>query len=97
MAQSDNLTLMVKRISATEAARTFSKILNRVRYRGDVFIVERGGEPVCRISPAQASHRTVSDLVRILNEIPKPDEEYLRIVERLAKRQPPIPKQTWPR
>jgi hypothetical protein len=49
--RSDYHTILESHISATEAARTFSDILNRVRYRGEAFVVERGGEPVCRISP----------------------------------------------
>jgi antitoxin (DNA-binding transcriptional repressor) of toxin-antitoxin stability system len=88
---------MVKRISATRAARVFSDILNRVRYRGESFIVERGGVPVCTISPAHGTHRTVTELVRLLKTIPKPDNGYLRIVEGLARHQPPAPKRTWPR
>jgi prevent-host-death family protein len=88
---------MELRITATEAARTFSDLLNRVRYRGEAFVVERAGEPVCRIVPAGAPQRTVGDLVHLLREIPRPDEEYLSAVEELAKRQPAMPKTPWPR
>ncbi len=36
----------MKRISATGASRTFSELLNRVRYRGDSFVIERAGEAI---------------------------------------------------
>lgn len=42
---------MGDRISATELARNLGDILNRVRYRGDTFLVERNGKPVARIMP----------------------------------------------
>jgi prevent-host-death family protein len=88
---------MESRISATEAARNFSDVLNRVRYRGEVFVVERGAEPMCRITPASAPRCTVSDFVRMLQAIPRPDDGYLDIVESLAHHQPPLPKSRWPR
>ncbi len=85
------------RIRATEAARTFSDLLSRAHYRGESFLVERGGEPVCRITPAGAAGRTVADLVRLLKAAARPDEQYLRFVERAVRRQPPLPKLSWPR
>jgi prevent-host-death family protein len=42
---------MERRISATELVRTLGDILNRVRYKGDAFVVERNGKPVARIVP----------------------------------------------
>lgn len=38
-------------LSATEVARNFSEVLNRVRYRGEEFVIMRGGEPVARLAP----------------------------------------------
>jgi hypothetical protein len=37
-------------VSATHAARSFSELLDRVCYRGESFVIERGGELVCEIS-----------------------------------------------
>jgi len=88
---------MESRITATEAARTFSDLLNRVRYRGEEFVVERGGEPVCRIVPAQPVKRTLADLVRILESAPKPDTAYWDTVEKITRRQPKVPKSPWRR
>ena len=44
---------MKSRISATKAARNFFELMNRVRYRSESFIVERGGKPICEILPAR--------------------------------------------
>jgi antitoxin (DNA-binding transcriptional repressor) of toxin-antitoxin stability system len=43
---------MEPRIRATEAARHFSDILNRVKYKGEEFLVEHNGEVVCRTAAA---------------------------------------------
>jgi len=42
---------MENTISATELARNLGDILGKVRYRHDVFIVERNGEPIARLAP----------------------------------------------
>ena len=40
-----------RHMTATEAARGFSELLNRVRYRGETFIIERGGVPIGELAP----------------------------------------------
>lgn len=42
---------MELRISATELARKLGDVLGKVRFRGDVFVVERNGQPVAKLSP----------------------------------------------
>jgi len=88
---------MKSHISATHAARHFSDLLNRVRYRREKFVVERGGEPVCEIIPARPLARTVADLVRLLRSIPKPDKEYWDTLEDITTHQPPLPPSLWQR
>jgi len=83
---------MESRISATEAARSFSDLLNRVRYCGEQFIVERGGEPICRIVPAGSSKFTLSDLVQLLQTAPKTDAGYGKAVKEAIRRQGKLPK-----
>jgi antitoxin (DNA-binding transcriptional repressor) of toxin-antitoxin stability system len=39
------------KISATDLARTLRAVLDRVRYRGDSFLVERHGAAVARLVP----------------------------------------------
>ncbi|MGH9414906.1 MAG: type II toxin-antitoxin system Phd/YefM family antitoxin [Terriglobales bacterium] len=87
---------MKKRIRASEAARSFSEIVNRVHYRGESFIVERGGKPVCEIVPVAPVKFTVNDLVDLLRTLPRPDDEYLRITEDLINNQPPAEDFRWP-
>lgn len=88
---------MESRISATDAARSFSDLINRVFYRSEEFVVERGGQPVCRIVPAGPPQFTVRDMVELLKTVPKPDEEYWDILETMNRSQPPMPESPWER
>jgi len=83
---------MESHISATRAARNFSALLNRVMYRGEAFVVERGGQPVCRIVPAGPRQCTVADLVEFLRSAPKPDPGFWDDLEEIVRSQPPVPK-----
>jgi antitoxin (DNA-binding transcriptional repressor) of toxin-antitoxin stability system len=91
------MIIMESRISATEAARNFSDLVNRVLYRSEQFVIERGGQPVCRIVPAGTPKFTVSDMVELLKTIPKPDAEYWDVLENINRSQPPMPKSPWDR
>jgi antitoxin (DNA-binding transcriptional repressor) of toxin-antitoxin stability system len=84
-----------KVLSATEAARNFSEILNRVKYRGESFILERGGETVAELRPAAPTRFTGSDLAALLRSLPPIDEEFLRTVEDVSRSQPTLPKSPW--
>ena len=60
---SDNL-IHVRDISATEAARRFSEVLDAVEHRHETFVVIRKGRSVARITPAvAASGRAVKDVL----------------------------------
>ena len=84
-------------ISATDAARRFSEIMNRVRYRNESFVVKRGGEPICEIVPVRNNTFTGRDLVELLRSLPHPDKDYLDVVERHVRKQPRAEKSKWPR
>jgi antitoxin (DNA-binding transcriptional repressor) of toxin-antitoxin stability system len=88
---------MKSRISATDAVRTFSELMNRVRYRGESFIVERGGKPICEILPARPPRFSGAELANLLRSLPKPDEEYLAILEDLLAKQPTVAESGWQR
>jgi prevent-host-death family protein len=78
------------KVSATEAARNLSDLLNRVRYRGERFTVTRGGEEVAEIIPAKRSAGvTLRDLRRALASLPAPDDDFAGDLERIRKEQPP--------
>ena len=49
-------------ISVTDAARNFSDCINRVRYQGMTFILEKNGVPVARIVPAERKVTKGSEL-----------------------------------
>jgi antitoxin (DNA-binding transcriptional repressor) of toxin-antitoxin stability system len=86
---------MKSRISVTEAARSFSELMNRVRYRGESFVVERGGKPICEILPAKPPKLSGADLASLLRSLPRPDEEYLTVVEKLIAKQPTVVDSGW--
>jgi prevent-host-death family protein len=50
------------KITATEATRNFSDMINRVHYRGERFEVTRGGEVVAQIVPANRKHMTIAEI-----------------------------------
>jgi antitoxin (DNA-binding transcriptional repressor) of toxin-antitoxin stability system len=89
---------MTTYVSATEAVRTFSDLLNRIRYRGEEFVVERAGEPVCRMMPAgPAKPLSLRDLASLLRELPGPDAGYAANVRRAARSQGRPPRSPWGR
>jgi len=54
----------VKDISATDAARKFSDVLDAVEHGHESFRISRGGRPVARLVPAEAaSGRAAKDLL----------------------------------
>lgn len=86
-----------RRVSATEAARNFSELLNRVRYRGESFIIERSGRSIGELRPAAPPRVAGADLVALLRSLPAVDEDFLTIVEETARNQPPMPESPWER
>ena len=89
---------MATKVSATRAVRTFSDLLNRIRYRGEEFVVERGGEPVCRMTPAAPPRRlSLRELASLLREVPSADADYASDVRRAARKQGRLPPSPWGR
>jgi antitoxin (DNA-binding transcriptional repressor) of toxin-antitoxin stability system len=55
----------VRRVTATEAARRFSDVLDQVEHDGETFLVERHGRVIASVAPAAAaSGRSVKELLR---------------------------------
>ena len=85
-------------MSATEAVRTFSDLLNRIRYRGEEFVVERAGEPVCRMTPAAPPRRlSFRELVSVLRDIPGAHAGYAADVRDAVREQGRLPRSPWGR
>jgi len=52
-------------VTATEAARRFSEILDAIEHRGEQFTIVRRGRPIARLAPAhRASGAEVKALLR---------------------------------
>lgn len=65
---------MATRITATELDREMSEILNRVAYRGESFIVERGGKEVARLEPVGPVRRvTFREIAEKLRHLTVPE------------------------
>jgi len=83
------------RISATEASRNFSDILNRAQYRGESFEVMRAGEVVARIEPAARKRLTAGELSELWKSWPRLDPEdaaqFEKDLEEIRKGIPPAP------
>ena len=84
------------RISATRAARSFSEILNRVRYRGETFLVERNREPVCRIEPVRRRRPLTTDnFGEFWQGLPRPDDRFADDLERVHNLFRELPPSAW--
>ena len=93
---------MVKTITATEAVRKFSEILNAIKYRENHYIILRGGKPVASICPVVETHlkeRTLGELKELLKKLPRLGDEAEKFKEDLKgiiKHQPLMPeKNRW--
>jgi prevent-host-death family protein len=89
---------MEKHISATDAVREFSELLNRVKFKGECYIIERSGKPVARIEPTDPLPKTTtcSELARLLGELPSLGKEldsFAADMELARKKQPPLPEE----
>ncbi len=85
---------MTGKLTATDAARRFSKVLNQVRYQGVEFDIVRGKEVVARLVPAGppggVALDRLDDLIRLLPRLgPREAEPFARDIERgLARMRP---------
>jgi antitoxin (DNA-binding transcriptional repressor) of toxin-antitoxin stability system len=77
---SDNLidgtevSAMPETLTATEVARRFADVLNRVAYRRESFVIVRGQRPVAELRPVPAGAR-LADLPALLASLPSLDDD----------------------
>lgn len=65
-----------KRLTVTEAVRNFSEILGRVRFKGERFVLLKGGKPVAELGPTNAAAPLrLRELPAILEALPHLDSE----------------------
>jgi antitoxin (DNA-binding transcriptional repressor) of toxin-antitoxin stability system len=90
---------MEKHVTATEAVRRFSEILNSVNYRGDRYVIMRGKKPVAHIYPHDegAGHKTLGDLKSLIKHLPPlEDKRFADDVKKSIQEQPLPPSDaTW--
>lgn len=83
-------------ISATDAVRHFSELLNNIRYRGVHYTIIRGGKPAAALVPLDAGGpiRRLGDLNGIFQALPHIDPDDRRFVDDVLeaiKGQPCLP------
>jgi prevent-host-death family protein len=84
------------RIKATELARNLSDVLNRVRYKGEHFVVVRNGEELARLEPKSEHRRvTFAEFVDIIRSAPKPDDEFWDDLQAIRASQGTLPPSPW--
>jgi prevent-host-death family protein len=89
---------MEKIISATEAVRKFSDILNSVRYRGESFTIVRGGKPIAALTPLEEprknkSLRELKGLISVLPDLGPEADRFRNDLKEIRKYQPSLPKE----
>ncbi|MDT8369746.1 MAG: type II toxin-antitoxin system Phd/YefM family antitoxin [Longimicrobiales bacterium] len=64
------------RTTVTEVLRNFSDYLNRVAYRGERFVLTRGGKEVAELAPTIPAGSRLADLPETLRSLPRlgPDD-----------------------
>jgi antitoxin (DNA-binding transcriptional repressor) of toxin-antitoxin stability system len=78
-----------RHISVTAAARGFSDLINRIRYRGESAVLVKNGAPVARITPfvPDPPRATAAELARrlIVLQIPPDDRDRFALELSLAR------------
>ncbi len=84
-------------ITATELAKRLSDVLNRVKYRGERFVVQRNGETIATIAPANDRPGiTVRELIERIGDLRSPGEGFADDLEAVQASQEPAQMPEWP-
>jgi len=87
-------------IAATDAAKNFGELVDRVREERVTYVIERHGRPVAQIGPVATDERkTLRGLIEALQAAPKLDEEVLDYIEEGidTHNKPEVPRNRWAR
>jgi antitoxin (DNA-binding transcriptional repressor) of toxin-antitoxin stability system len=86
-------------VPATEAAKNFGRLIERVRETRATYVVERGGRPVVSIAPVEREAFTMRDFKSLFAEHSRASSDYLDAVERASKgrNQPRVRSNPWER
>lgn len=87
-------------VSATEAAKNFGRLVERVREEQTVYLIERGGTPVAQIGPVERLQPfTMAHLKALALELTRPVDGYAANVDRAIARhnRPRMRRHPWER
>ena len=86
-------------VPATEAAKTFGRLVDRVREERATYVIERGGKPVAQIAPVARRSFTFGDLKALTTALPRADAEYLAALQRVmaTRNKPRVRANPWAR
>ncbi len=90
---------MESTISATQLARNLSDVLNRVKYRGERFVVQRYGETVAVVGPVTTVDRpgiTVSEFLARTGDLKMPGDGFADDLEAIQAEQGLAEMPEWP-
>ena len=92
-------TSKARRVTASEAAKNFGALADRVRSERAAYVVERGGVPVVRVEPVDVVRCTFRDLADWFGDREPLDARYLNEVALVvaAANTPTIPGDPWER
>ena len=88
-------TEMEHRVSATELVRALGDVLNRIRYRGDSFVIEKNGDPVARMAPiAEAPAGRLGEAISAWKGAGEIDPDFADVLEQVGAADTP-PETPW--
>jgi antitoxin (DNA-binding transcriptional repressor) of toxin-antitoxin stability system len=87
---------MEKHISATQAVRDFSEVLNTIKFKGVHYIIERGGKPIACMKSIdeKVNPMTLAELKNLLKKLPRLEREldaFASDIAEIIDNQPLIP------
>jgi prevent-host-death family protein len=91
---SDTIWPMAK-MTATEAARSFSDVLNRVA-DGEEIEITRSGAPVAVLSPVRARFISAERFHELMRSLPSVDDEFADDLDEIRRSAGPPPANPWP-
>jgi prevent-host-death family protein len=84
-------------ITATELSKRLSDVLNRVKYRGERFVVQKNGESVATIIPVgDAPGITVKELIEKIGDLPPIGSGFADDLESAQRDQGLVEVREWP-
>ena len=86
----------ILRLTATEAARDFSRLLDRIE-AGEEAVIERHSKPVAIIAPAAHATRRISEFIAVEMARPSsaPDPDFAADLEEVIRGNPAVEPPEW--